>query len=89
MVADTLAGARSDDHAAPALIAGDRVVDHDELSELVTQRSRALGTCRRLVLLQGGNDLELVVTYLAARQGRHPVILSAPDASAGLIDPAS
>ena len=86
MVADTLAGARSDDHPAPALIVGDRVVDHDELSELVTRRSRALGARRRLVLLQGGNDLELVVTYLAARQGRHPVILSAPDASAGLID---
>ena len=83
---DVWVGTGSDDHAAPALIAGDRVIDQAELSELVAARCRQLGERRRLVLLRGGNDLELVVTYLAARQGRHPVILSAPEASAALID---
>ena len=86
MALDVLAGAGGDDHAAPALIAGDRVVVRDELAALVADRRRQLGRQSRLVLLQGGNDLELVVTYLAARQGRHPVVLSAPEASAALID---
>src|SRR4029079_12047168 len=33
---------------------------------------------RRLVLLEAGNDVESVVTYLAALAGRHPVLLAAP-----------
>lgn len=83
---DLLAKARCVDRASPALIAGDRVVDWEELAELVAARARRLGGRRRLVLLQGGNDLELVATYLAAREGRHPVMLSAPETSAALVD---
>ncbi len=86
MAVDVLSGAGRDGRAAPALIAGDRVVGVDELADLVTARRHQLGRRPRLVLLQGGNDLELVVTYLAARQGHHPVLLSAPDTSDGLID---
>ena len=81
MTVDVVAGADRDDHAAPALIAGDRVIAADELADLVAARRHQLGQQRRLVLLRGGNDLELVVTYLAARQGRHPILLSAPETS--------
>src|ERR671912_820820 len=69
---DPWLGTADDDRAGPA--------------GLVTARRYQLGTRRRLVLLRGGNDLELVVTYLAARAGHHPVILTAPDSAAGLID---
>ena len=83
---DPWLGTADDDRAGPALIIGDRVMSHAELAGLVTARRYQLGTRRRLVLLRGGNDLELVVTYLAARAGHHPVILTAPDSAAGLID---
>jgi hypothetical protein len=78
--------------AAPAtkilasLTVGDRVVDPAELAARVDARREQLGPERRLVLLRGSNELEFVVTYLAARAGRHPLILTSPEASASLID---
>ena len=41
-------------------------------------RRAELGSTRRLVLLEAGNDVETVVTFLAALAGRHPVLLAAP-----------
>ena len=49
-----------------------------ELAALVDERAAELGPTRRLVLLEAGNDVETVVTYLAALAGRHPVLLTAP-----------
>ncbi len=46
-----------------------------ELADRVHARAVELGTARRLVLLKAANDVETVVTYLAALSGRHPVLL--------------
>ncbi len=64
---------------APALIAGDTVLSYADLSGRVRERVAALGGVRRLVLLECRNDIETVVTYLAALEGRHPVLLAGPD----------
>ena len=64
----------------PALLAGGRVVTYAELDERVRERVDALGPVRRLMLLTGGNDVETVVSYLAALRGRHPLVLASPDA---------
>ncbi len=50
------------------------------------ERRRQLGTARKLILLRGGNELDFVVTYLAARSGRHPLILSSVEGAEPLID---
>ena len=78
--------ARSLIASTSGLISGDRAVETAELSSLVEERLATLGSQRRLLLLQGANELEFVVTYLAARAGRHPVILTGPEASGPLID---
>ncbi len=62
--------------AAPALITRDAVVTYAELAALVAARAAELGPVRRLVLVEGGNAVEPVVTYLAALAGGHPVLLS-------------
>ncbi len=61
--------------AAPAIIDGDRVLSYAELDDLVDQRCARLGSARRLVLLECANELEPLVTYLAALRGHHPVLL--------------
>ncbi|MBF4766682.1 AMP-binding protein [Nocardioides agariphilus] len=53
-------------------------VTYAELAQRVDRRSALLGTTRRLVLVEAANDVESVVTYLAALAGRHPVLLAAP-----------
>ena len=60
---------------APALVTADRTVSYAELGDLVRDRAAGLGDERRVVLLEAGNDLDSVVTYLAALAGRHPVVL--------------
>ncbi|MDQ3107185.1 MAG: non-ribosomal peptide synthetase, partial [Actinomycetota bacterium] len=62
----------------PALIDGDRVVTYAELDERVADEANRLGPVRRLVLLEISPDLPSIVTYLAALQGRHPVLLAPP-----------
>ena len=69
----------------PALLAGGRVVTYAELDERVRERVDALGPVRRLVLLTGGNDVETVVSYLAALRGGHPLLLASPDADGPLL----
>jgi acyl-CoA synthetase (AMP-forming)/AMP-acid ligase II len=70
-----LLGGRPDDLA---LLTADAQVTYAELAERVDQRAAELGDVRRLVLLEAGNDVESVVTYLAALSGGHPVLLAAP-----------
>ncbi|MCF6378734.1 AMP-binding protein [Nocardioides KLBMP 9356] len=70
------------DHArfadAPAVVTGDRILSHEDLAGLVAERARSWGSDRRLVLVEGANDLDAVVAYLAALQHGH-VALVVPD----------
>ncbi|WP_341998155.1 AMP-binding protein [Microbacterium sp. LWH7-1.2] len=61
------------DHAA--LIADGTRIDYAELAERVTRRRDELGAVRRLVMVAAGNTVEPIVTYLAALEGGHPVLL--------------
>ena len=70
-----LLGGRAD---AAALMTADRLVTYGELASLVDARADELGAGRRLVLLEAANDVETVVTYLAALAGGHPVLVAAP-----------
>ena len=75
---------------AALLDAADRGLTYADLRRLVDARRAELGPTRRLVLLEAGNDVETVVTYLAALAGRHPVLLAAPgdiDRHAELVRP--
>ncbi|CRK57101.1 Long-chain-fatty-acid--CoA ligase [Alloactinosynnema sp. L-07] len=49
------------------------------LASRVASVGEVLGSTRRLVLVAAGNDLDSVVTYLAALRGGHPVLLTSPD----------
>lgn len=60
---------------AVAVRTADRAVTYAGLADLVAERAAALGTTRRLVLLGGTNELESLVTYLAALSAGHPLIL--------------
>ena len=66
----------------PALVAGEHVLSHADLARRVRERAERLGSRRRLVLLECRNDVETVVTYLAALEGQHPVMLTGPDCPA-------
>lgn len=70
-----------------ALIADEREITYRDLADLVEQRGAELGTRRRLIMLSGTNDLDFVVTWLAALDRRHPVILA--EGSAGAVGLAS
>ena len=66
--------------AAPALLAGDEQVDHAELARRVAQEAAAWpgAGVRRLVLVEIEPTVESVVTYLAALDAGHVVLLAAP-----------
>ena len=66
----------------PALITRDGVVTYRDLAARVAATAERLGPTRRLVLVEGGNDVDAIVGYLAALAGAHPVLLSAPGAPA-------
>jgi acyl-CoA synthetase (AMP-forming)/AMP-acid ligase II len=70
------------DHArfgtAPAVVAGDEVLTHADLARRVADRAAAWGPARRLVLVEGANELDSLVAYLAALQHGH-VALVVPD----------
>ncbi|MFT4656286.1 MAG: acyl-CoA synthetase (AMP-forming)/AMP-acid ligase II [Ilumatobacter sp.] len=61
------------DHVA--LHAGSASVTYGELADRVTVRGEELGSDPALVALLGSNDIEFVVTYLAAIDAHHPVIV--------------
>lgn len=60
---------------ATAVVLDGRVLTHRELDDLVTQRAALLGPVRRLVMVECANELDPLVTYLAALRGGHPVLL--------------
>lgn len=68
---------------SPAVVHDGGTVTYAELDALVRERARLLGTTRRLVLVEGGNELTPLVTYLAALSGGHPVLLVPSRAAAG------
>lgn len=68
---------------APAIVHDDGTLSYTDLDRLVRDRADRLGSTRRLVLLEGANALEPLVTYLAALRGGHPVLLVPGQASAG------
>ena len=70
-----LLGGRPDD---VALLAGTGPVTYADLAARVEARATELGATRRVVLLEAANDVDSVVTYLAALAGGHPVLLAAP-----------
>ncbi|WP_167137587.1 AMP-binding protein [Diaminobutyricimonas sp. TR449] len=71
----TLRGGADED---VALVTDAGTLSYAELADRVTERRHELGTTRRLVMLQGSNAIQPVVTYLAALEGGHPVLLVAP-----------
>lgn len=62
-----------------ALHRGDESITYAQLDVLVADAGARLGDERSLVQISGGNDLETVVTYLAALRGGHVVLMTAPD----------
>ncbi len=67
-----------------ALVDGDVVVPYADLASRVAATARRLGPVRRLVLVEGSNTLDSVVTYLAALAGGHAVLLAPAAAVAPL-----
>ncbi|MFB7886055.1 AMP-binding protein [Microbacterium sp. NPDC056057] len=65
------------DHTA--LIADGTRLDYAELRDRVTRRRDELGDVRRLVMIAASNAVEPIVTYLAALEGGHPVLLVSGD----------
>ncbi|MCZ4563925.1 AMP-binding protein [Rhodococcus sp. IEGM 1401] len=60
----------------PALITGDDTLTYRELDERVERRASEFGTTRSLVMIAGSNDVDVIVTYLAALRSGHPVLLA-------------
>ncbi|WP_460790186.1 AMP-binding protein [Microbacterium lacusdiani] len=60
---------------APALVAEGRTVTYGELDGLVRACGRILGPTRRLVMIAARNAVDPIVTYLAALEGGHPVLM--------------
>ncbi|MDJ0392408.1 AMP-binding protein [Rhodococcus sp. G-MC3] len=74
---------------APALITTHGTVTYSDLDERIDQQASNLGQDRRLVLIAGANDVDVIVTYLAALRAGHPVLLASGDNADhfdGLID---
>jgi len=77
---------RHGDRLAVVAPGGGRLT-YAELADRVDAVVTALGTTRRLVVVPAANELDPLVTYLAALSGGHPVLLTATDARADrLID---
>ncbi len=63
-----------------AVVTSDDIeVTYAELAARVADTRQRLGTGRRLVLVAATNDLDPLVTYLAALASGHPVLLTGPD----------
>jgi acyl-CoA synthetase (AMP-forming)/AMP-acid ligase II/peptidoglycan/LPS O-acetylase OafA/YrhL len=55
----------------PALITDAGPVTYADLADRVAERAEDLGATRRLVMVTGGNDVETLVSHLAALAGGH------------------
>jgi acyl-CoA synthetase (AMP-forming)/AMP-acid ligase II len=65
---------------APAVVDVDGTVcSYRELARRADDVSKRLGPERRLVLVEGTNDLDGIVAYLGALRGGHAVLLVGPD----------
>ncbi|MFY9712432.1 MAG: hypothetical protein WAK00_03075, partial [Microbacterium sp.] len=64
-----------EDDAVALVSETDGIIDYAELDRRVTARREQLGSIRRLVMLGAANTVESIVTYLAALEGGHPVLL--------------
>jgi non-ribosomal peptide synthetase component E (peptide arylation enzyme) len=58
-----------------ALVTSHAEMSYRELGARVADVAAQLGTGRRLILLTGANQVDAVVTYLAALSAGHPVLL--------------
>lgn len=79
-------GALAEHGTATALLWEDGALSYADLAARVADRQALLGGIRRLVVLTVTADVECVVTYLACLAGGHPVLLTGPEAAAGLVD---
>ncbi|MBA3265021.1 MAG: AMP-binding protein [Nocardioidaceae bacterium] len=59
-----------------AILAADGQLTYRQLADRVDATARRLGSQRRLVLVEGRNQLDPVVAYLAALSAGHPVLLA-------------
>lgn len=66
-----------------ALLSGDAALDYGDLRDRIDARRSELGPTRRLVMVAGANEVEPIVTYLAALEGGHPVLLVDGDRARG------
>jgi acyl-coenzyme A synthetase/AMP-(fatty) acid ligase len=60
----------------PALVTADGALTYADLADRVAGRAERLAGPRRLVLLEGANTVETVVSYLAAHAAGHAVLLA-------------
>lgn len=67
------------DHAGfgdrPAVLTDGEVLSHADLARRVADRAGTWGPARRLVLVEGANDLDSLVAYLAALQHGHVALV--------------
>lgn len=63
---------------APAVVTPNGTVGYADLAALVTRAGDRLGGTRRLVLVEGRNDLPTLTAYLAALSRGHVVLLTPP-----------
>ncbi|HVK25148.1 MAG TPA: AMP-binding protein [Actinokineospora sp.] len=70
----------------PAVVTPSGSLTYDALASRVAEVADVLGSTRRLVLVAAANDLDSVVTYLAALRGGHPVLLTSPGGLDALVD---
>src|SRR5690242_9614056 len=71
----------------PAVVTPDGAeLTYAQLASRVADRAARLGRGRRLVQVTAVNEVEPLVTYLAATAAGHPVLLSAPGEATGAAD---
>jgi len=68
-----------------AVATHDATLSYRQLAARVSERAELLGSERRLVQVTAANELDPLITYLAALAGGHPVLLTAPGAADPLI----
>ncbi|MDQ3480168.1 MAG: non-ribosomal peptide synthetase, partial [Actinomycetota bacterium] len=59
-----------------AIITADGELTYQQLADRVEATAQRLGSQRRLVLVAGGNRVDVLVAYLAALSAGHPVLLT-------------
>ena len=79
---DLLRGHPSD----AAVVTDEGSIRYDELARRVAERVADIGAGRRLVLIETRNEVDPLVTYLAALAGGHVALLVAPDTADDLIE---